>query len=134
MPRSTGLLLAASLLAPLALPLAGCRTFDRYDRVTEDDGLVPAEQFAAYGAEQAQAIAIGRAFGASWTGPATEDRIRQAEVAAEYARGLRDVVNVQVDSVGALLTVTFTSGWRKAVLPIDDGVPANETVGLPPGK
>lgn len=134
MPRPVGLLLAASILAPLTLSLTGCRNFDRYDRVTEDDGLVPAEQFAAYGAEQAQAVAIGRAFGASWTGPSVEERVRQAEVAAEYARGLRDVVSVQVDSVGALLTVTFTSGWRKAVVPIDDGVPADQTVGLPPAR
>lgn len=134
MPRPAGLLLAVTFLAPLALSLSGCRNYDRYDRVTDEDGLVPAEQFAAYGAEQAQAVAIGRAFGASWTGPTIEERVRQAEVAAEYARGLRDVVNVQVDSAGALLTVTFTSGWRKAILPIDDGVPADRTVGLPPGR
>ena len=49
MIRQTGVL-ALILLA------AGCRDFDRYSRVADDKGLVPADVFARYGSEQAQEL------------------------------------------------------------------------------
>ena len=95
---------------------------------------MPADQFAAFGAEQAQATAIGRAFGTGYTGPALDARARQITPAVAFALRQRDVVSVVADTSANLLTVTFTSGWRKAILPIADGVPAEMTVGLPSAR
>ncbi len=122
------------LLTTLLLLGTGCPGYDRYDRVVDQDGLVPADQFAAYGSEQAQAVAIGRAFGSAYTGDAPEARARQIAAAVTFARQQRDVATVVADTMASLLTVTFSSGWRKAIIPINDGVPAEMTVGLPPGK
>ena len=112
--------------------LLGCPSYDRYSPVAGQDGLVPADQFAAYGAEQAQSVAIGRAYAQAWTGDGLEQKTRQATIASDYARALPDVTQVTADPQANLLTVTFRSGWRKAVVPIDDGVPPDRTVGLPP--
>jgi hypothetical protein len=119
----------------LMLPLLGaCPGYDRYGHVAEQDGLIPPDQFARYGTEQAQAVAIGRALGASYTGADLEARGLQVGQASEYARTLPDVVAVVADTQATLLTVTFRSGWRKAVLPINDGVAPNQTPGLPARK
>ena len=115
----------------LAVAATGCRTYDRYSRVTDDDGLVPAEVFARFGTEQAQAVAIGRALATGYTGSDSAGVTRQVEQAANYAKGLPDVLEVQADPAAWLLTVTFRSGWKKAIVPIHDGVAADQTPGLP---
>lgn len=115
----------------LAVLASGCRTYDRYSRVTDDDGMVPADVFARFGTEQAQAVAIGRALGTGYTGTDSAQVTRQVEQAANYAKGLPDVVDVQADPAAWLLTVTFRSGWKKAIVPIHDGVAADQTPGLP---
>ena len=48
-------------LAPVAflVTLVACRPYDGYGPLVDDSGLVPADRFARYGAEQAQAVAIG---------------------------------------------------------------------------
>lgn len=120
-----------SLLAVAALVAGGCRTYQRYDRIVERDGLVPADVFARYGTEQAQAVAIGRALATGYTGSDQAALGRQVQQAAEYARSLPQVVDVKADTLAFLLTVTFSSGWQKAITPIDDGVPADQTPGLP---
>jgi hypothetical protein len=117
-------------LALIAL-LAGCPSYDRYTPVTDEQGLVPADQFAAYGTEQAEAIAIGRALGSAYTGDTPEALLRQVMLGAEYARAMPGVKAVVPDSTAFLLTVTFKSGWKKAIVPIMDGVPADRTPGLP---
>jgi hypothetical protein len=121
---------AYSLLA-LALLVAGCPSYDRYSRVVDEDGLVAADRFAAYGVEQAQAVAIGRAFGSAFTGTTKDQRIRQAAAAVTYAQSLPGVSAAVPDSAGDFVTVTFKSGWKKVVTPIADGVPADRTPGLP---
>lgn len=118
-------------VATLLVSLAGCRTYDAYTPVASQDGLVPADQAAQYGAEQAQVIAIGRALGAAYAGPTPDDRARQVTAAVEYALGLPDVRTVVPDTLGVRLTITFTSGWRTAALPIEDGVGPDLTPGLP---
>jgi len=125
---------SVALLTTLFLLTTGCPGYDRYDRVVDQDGLVPADQFAAYGTEQAQAVAIGRAFGSAYTGDALAARARQIDAAVTFARQQRDVAGVVADTTASLLTVTFSSGWRKAIIQIHDGVPAEMTVGLPPGN
>ncbi len=112
----------------LALFLAGCPQYDRYARVADEKSLVPADVFARYGAEQAQSVAIGRALATGYTGNDSAALARQVEQAAEYARKLPGVADVQADGQAFLLTVTFTSGWTKAITPINDGVPANQTL------
>ncbi|HSR14373.1 MAG TPA: hypothetical protein VLL51_01380 [Gemmatimonadales bacterium] len=116
----------------LTLLLAACPSYDRYDTVVDEKGLVPADQFAAYGTEQAEAIAIGRALGSAHTGTTPEALLKQVMAGAEYARSLPGVATVVPDSTAFLLTVTFKSGWKKAIVPIMDGVPADQTPGLPP--
>ena len=105
-----------------------------YTPVASQSGLVPADQAAQYGAEQAQVIAIGRALGAAYAGPRPEDRARQVTAAVEYALGLPDVRTVVPDTLGVRLTITFASGWRTAALPIEDGVGPDLTAGLPAGR
>lgn len=115
----------------LVLLLAGCPQYDRYARVADEKGLVPADVFARYGAEQAQSVAIGRALAVGYTGNDSMALTRQVEQAAAYARKLPAVAEVQADDKAFLLTVTFKSGWKKAITPINDGVPADKTPGLP---
>ena len=118
----------------LVLLLAGCPSYDRYSPIVDQTGLVPADQFARYGTEQAQSVAIARQLGALYTGPTTAEFATQVTKAAAYALTLPDVREVAADSTGYILTVTFKSGWKKAIVPIDDGVPADQTPGLPKGR
>ncbi len=117
------------LLAVLLLP--ACRSYDFYDKVSDDGGLVPGDQYARYGREQAQAVAIARRFAAEHQGATLEDRTRQAEAAAAFARTQPDVAAVLADSQGHWLTLEFRSGWRTAVTPLADGKSAEETPNLP---
>jgi len=109
---------ALALLCGFAL--AGCRDYHGYGRVASEKGLIPADQWAAYGHEQAQAVAIGREFAAAYQSDTPEALAGQISRAVEYATSLGlDVV--VADTLGHRLTVQFPSGWRLAILPIDDG-------------
>jgi hypothetical protein len=110
---------------------ASCRDYGLEKRVTRQDGLVPPDQYARYGREQAQEIAIAREFGHAAQGSSPEERTRQADAAVRYARTLPDVVNVKADPQGLLLTVQFKSGWRTMITPLEDGKRGAETAGLP---
>lgn len=111
-----------ALLGIAAALSASCRPYDLNSTVSDQSGLVPADQFARYGAEQASAVAIGRSL-AQWDGgPSREARTVQVTKAADYARTLPGVRTVVPDTLGYRLTVTFASGWRTAVVPIADGV------------
>lgn len=108
----------------VALALAGCRSYDYQTPISRQAGLVPPDQFARYGREQAISIAIGREFAR----PYNSGSGNQAEIAMTYARKFPDVVNVVPDSQGHRLTVQFKSGWRAAVVPISDGKTGDQTV------
>ena len=118
-------------LPMFALALAGCPSYDSYAPLVSQKGLVPPDQFARYGKEQAQAVAIAREFGFAYQGDSPAAYGAQAAAAVEYARTMPDVVNVTVDSLGHRLTLQFRSGWRTAVDPIADGRRGNETPGIP---
>ena len=120
---------AAVLLAVLLLP--GCRAYDYDSRISRPDGFVPGDQFARYGREQAQAVAIARDLAAERQGSTPEDRARQIEAAVAFARTQPDVADVLADSQAHWLTLRFRSGWRTAVTPLDDGREASETPNLP---
>ena len=115
----------------LVFSLVSCRDYDLGDRLVGQDGLVPADQYARYGREQAQEIAIAREFAQAYQGSARDQLTRQAESAATYARSLPDVADVKADPPGLVLTVRFKSGWRTMVTPLDDGKRGAETAGLP---
>jgi hypothetical protein len=107
-----------ALVASLAL-LGACRDYDAQRHVANQDGLIPADQFARYGREQAIVMAIGREFGRPYnSGPEM-----QAEVAIAYARNRfgKDIVDISADPLGNRLVVTFKSGWRTAIVPVLDG-------------
>ena len=125
MTRSVALMVALILVA-------SCRQYNLDRRVTNQSGLVPADQYARYGREQAMEVAIGREFAHAGNGSSLEQRKRQAETAANYARSFPDVVGVKADPLGLLLTVQFRSGWRTMVTPLRDGKRGAETPGLPP--
>ncbi len=108
------------LLVLLAAP--SCRNYDLYSRVASADGSIPADQYARYGKEQAEAVAIGRRL--AEVGPSGTDS------AVSYARGLPDVADVDADSLGHRLTVGFKSGWRVGIVPLADGKKPAETPGL----
>lgn len=120
-------------LVMLAVALPACRDYDLQSRLTSQRGLVPADQYARYGREQAQEIAIAREFGHARQGSSLHDLMQQAEAAASYARSLPDVADIKADPLGLLLTIQFKSGWRTMTTPIQDGKRGAETVGLPAG-
>lgn len=115
----------------LALTLTGCPSYDNYAPVVSQKGLVPPDQFARYGREQAEAVAIAREFGYAYQGDSPAAYGAQAAAGVAYARTMPDVVNVTPDSLGHRLTIQFKSGWRTAVDPIADGRRGSETPGLP---
>ena len=116
------------LLAVLAL--ASCRTYQLDKQLRNESGLIPPDQFARYGHEQAEAVAISREFGRAAHGDSPEALRQQADSAVAYARTLPDVENVTADPLGYRLTITFKSGWRVAVNPLSDGKRGAETAGL----
>lgn len=124
MKLSYGLLL-------LVMGLVACRDYDLETRLVDQDGLIPPEQYARYGREQAQEIAIAREFGRADQGSSPDQLRKQTDAAVAYARSLPDVADVRADPRGLLLTVTFKSGWRTMVTPLSDGKRGAETVGLP---
>ena len=119
MRQSLALLLVAAAVA--------CRPTEREQYLADQNGLLPADRFAAYGPEQAQAVAIGRELGAAHG----KGRGEQMAAAVEYAKSLPDVVDVVPDSLGFRMQVKFRSGWIKGIVPIDDGKHGAETPGVP---
>lgn len=117
----------------LLLALASCRDYDFSSRLTREPGLLPPDQFARFGREQAEEMAIAREFGAAIEGSSADALARGADAAARFARTLPDVVDVKTDPLGYRLTIRFKSGWRTMVNPIEDGKRATETAGLPGG-
>lgn len=115
----------------LVFGLVACRDYGLEERLVVQDGLVPPDQYARYGREQAQEIAIAREFGHAQEGSAPQQLIKQAEAAATYARSLPDVADVKADPPGLVLTIRFKSGWRTMVTPLRDGKRGAETAGLP---
>lgn len=117
-----------------ALSLGACRTYDSYGPLASQAGLVPGNQFARYGREQAEMMAIGRSL-AGWK--MTEDSAgftEQTERAACFARRFPEVESVDQDPTGHRLTIRFKSGWRAAAVPVDDGTDPESTPGIsPPG-
>ena len=101
--------------------LTSCREYHLDARITDQAGLVPADQYARYGREQTEEVAIAREFGHAGQGSSPEQRRKQAEAAMAYARSLPDVVGAKADAQGLLLTVQFKSGWRTMVIPLNDG-------------
>ena len=99
------------------LVLSSCRDYDMRARLSDQDGLVPADRFARYGREQAQEMAIAREYAHSGD--------------TSYARSLPDVVEAHADSLGYRETIRFKSGWLTMVTLVDDGKRGAETAGLP---
>jgi hypothetical protein len=115
----------------LAVALVSCRDYDLSSRLTDQSGLIPPDQFARYGREQAQQIAIARQYGQALDGSSDEDPARPAEAITSYARTLPDVRTAVTDPLGFRVTTRFDSGWLTAITPIDDGKRGAETRGLP---
>ena len=118
-----------SVLLPVLL-LAACRNYDLESRLTDQGGLIPADQYARYGKEQAEAVAIAREFGRAAQGHAPEAFAKQADAAMTYAKTLPDVKDIGADPIGHRLTIRFSSGWRAAVNPVNDGKSGAETPGI----
>ena len=110
--------IAAAIL--ITIVLAGCRPYDSYPHLSDQKGLIPADQWASYGQEEAQSIAIGRAFGEAFAGTTPEARARQMASAMASAESAGAVVET-ADTMGYRLEVRLASGWRRAILPIADG-------------
>jgi hypothetical protein len=117
----------------LLAALTSCRDYDLHSRLTNQDGLVPADRFARYGQEQAQEMAIARQLGSVMKGSSIQDSAKQKAAASNYARSLPGVADVQVDPLGYRLTVRFKSGWRTMVNPIEDGKGTTGTPKVQPG-
>jgi hypothetical protein len=111
------------LLCLVALP--ACRDYNLVRHISNQRGLVPPDQFARYGREQAISVAIGREFAR----PYNSGSAAQADIAVTYAQQKfsADIVNITPDAQSHRITVTFKSGWRTAIIPIDDGKTGDET-------
>ncbi len=118
-----------TLLLPLLLA-ASCRSYDLESKLSDQDGLVPADQYARYGNEQAEAVAIAREFGRAAQGRTPEAFAKQADAAMTYAKSLPGVKDIGADPLGHRLTIRFASGWRVAVNPVNDGKSGSETPGI----
>ena len=117
--RFTPWLLACVLVLP------SCRDYNLERHVANQAGMLPPDRYALYGREQAITVAIGREFARPYnSGPEA-----QADIAVNYAKNkfAADIVDITPDPLGHRLTVTFKSGWRVAILPIDDGKTGDET-------
>ena len=104
---------------------AGCRDYNFKRHVEDQAGLIPADQYARYGRDQAIVVAIGREFARPYnSGPEA-----QAEIAITYAKDhfAKDIENISADPQGNRIVVQFKSGWRTAVVPIDDGKTGDDT-------
>lgn len=115
---------AAVALCLVALTGA-CRDYQFTRHLANQDGLIPADKYATYGREQAISVAIGREFGRPYnSGPE-----RQAEIAMNYARNKfgADITDLSADPQSNRIVVVFKSGWRVAIVPIDDGKTGDET-------
>ena len=82
------------------LALVSCRDYQYESHMTSQDGLVPPDQFARYGKEQAEAVAIGREYGKAAQGDSPEALTKQADAAMAYARTLPDVATIGADPQG----------------------------------
>ena len=124
-----------ALAALAALVCGACRSYDNYGPIADQRGLVPGEQFARYGRQQAEAVAIGRSLAAWKMTDDAEGKKEQTRRAACFARRFADVETVDEDPAGHRLTVKFAGGWRVGIVPIDDGVAPEATRGIsPPGN
>lgn len=117
--------------ALVMVALVSCRDYNLESHLSDQHGLVPPDQFARYGSEQAQAVAVAREFAQARTGSSPEQLEKQAETAITYARSLPDITDIQADPLGQRLTIRFRSGWLTMVNPIDDGKRGADTPGLP---
>ena len=113
------------------LALVSCRSYQYEPKMTDQDGLVPADQFARYGKEQAEAVAIAREYGKAAQGETPEALAKQADAAMAYAKTLPDVATIGADPQGHRLTVSFKNGWRVGLPPIKDGKGGPETLTAP---
>ncbi|MBA3892108.1 MAG: hypothetical protein H0X69_00200 [Gemmatimonadales bacterium] len=102
-------MIRGSAFLVLTLALSSCRDYDYYSRISDSGGLVPADQFARYGREQAQAAAIGREFAQT-----------HQDSAVAFARAQPDVVDAVADPLSHRVTVEFRSGWRLGVVPLGE--------------
>ena len=115
----------------LALTLVACRRYDPYPYLTSDKGMLPPDEYAKYGPEQAIAVAIGREFGMGFSGKTAEEFARQADAAMAYGKKFPQVKSITADTLGNRLAVTFQGGWTTQVTPIADGKNGDQTTGLP---
>jgi hypothetical protein len=114
------------------LALMSCRDYQYESKLTDQDGLVPPDQFARYGVEQAEAVAIGREYGYAEQGTSAADLTKQADAAVAYAGTLPNVADARADPLGHRLTVRFKSGWKVGIPPIKDGKRGSDTPGIKP--
>lgn len=121
----------ALLILAVAAGLGACRDYHEYPHLSSQDGLVPADSFAMYGPEQAEAVAIARALGQAEDGSSPEAQAAAMDSALAFGRTLPDVVSLKPDTLGYRITIKFKSGWRDMVTPIADGKRPEETPNLP---
>jgi hypothetical protein len=72
-------MIRGSAVLCLLLALAACRGYDYQTRISDSDGFIPGDQMARYGREQAQSVAISRAFAAARTGNSPEELAAQSD-------------------------------------------------------
>ena len=74
----TALAIAVIMLA------SGCRHYDSYSPLADQEGLIPPAQWGQYGQEQAVALAIGQELGSAYESSDTEALARQMDQACLY--------------------------------------------------
>jgi crotonobetainyl-CoA:carnitine CoA-transferase CaiB-like acyl-CoA transferase len=123
-----------ALAVVVAVSAGACRSYDSYTPLADQNGLIPAQQFARYGRQQAEIVAIGRAL-SEWRMTGDEAGLtEQTDRAACFARRFPDVATVDADPLGHRLTVKFAGGWRVGIVPVPGSTAPDATPGInPPG-
>ena len=123
-------------LVPLSLliVLAACPSYDRYEYVSSQKGLIAPDAYAKYGPDQAISMAIGREFAKGYSTRDADGFAKQAGAALAYAKKFPQVTRITADTLGHRLVVTFADGWTTQVTPIADGRSGDETANLPKAK
>jgi hypothetical protein len=106
-----------ALAVVVAVSGGACRSYDSYTPLADQAGLIPAQQFARYGRQQAEIVAIGRAL-SEWRMTGDQAGLtEQTDRAGCFARRFPDVATVDADPPGRVGIVPIPGSTAPDAIP-----------------